>query len=270
MERFLGLPEQASAHAGQIDYMMGLVHVLMVLLFVGWALYFLYVLYRFRSSRQPKADSTGVKSKASSYVEAGVALFEAVLLIGFSMPLWAERVNDFPSEEDAVVVRVVGEQFAWNIHYPGEDGVFGRTDIGLIDVESNPLGLDTDDPYAKDDVVSLNQLHLPVDQPVLIYLSSKDVIHSFNLPHHRVKQDAIPGLSIPVWFVPTVTNADMAQRLGQESFQFEIACAQLCGLGHYRMRGFLTVETQEEFEAWLKQRAEEAAAASSADDFWNQ
>ncbi|HSR66831.1 MAG TPA: hypothetical protein VLU25_02725 [Acidobacteriota bacterium] len=269
MERFLGLPEQASAHAGQIDYMMGLVHILMLLLFVGWGFYFLYVLYRFRASRQPTADATGVKGKASSYVEAAVAIAEAVLLIGFSMPLWAERVNEFPSEEEAVVARVVGEQFAWNVHYPGADGVFGRTDINLIDVETNPLGLDTSDPYAKDDITTLNQLHLPVDKPALIYLSSKDVIHSFNLPHHRVKQDAIPGLSIPVWFVPTVTNAEMAQRTGKDGFTYEIACAQLCGLGHYRMRGFLTVESEEEFEAWLKQRAEQAAPASG-DDFWNQ
>jgi cytochrome c oxidase subunit 2 len=173
------------------------------------------------------------------------------------------RVDRIPSESEALVVHVTGEQFAWNVRYAGPDGAFGRTDIKLIDLQSNPLGLDRSDPAAKDDVTTLNQLYLPVNRPVIVKLRSKDVIHSFGVPELRVKQDAIPGLTIPIWFVPNVTTAEMRTRTGNAEFQYEIACAQLCGLGHARMRGFVTVQTAEEFQTWLDERVKEALEAES-------
>ena len=244
MLELLGLPEQASAHAAEIDRMIVLVHWLMAVLFVGWGAFFIYTLIRFRASRHPRADYGGVKSHFSTYVEVGVALVEAILLVGFAIPAWANRVDDIPNESDAVVVRVIAEQFAWNAHYPGADGVFGRTDIKLVAAE-NPIGLDRTDAAAKDDITTINQLNLPVNRPILIHLSSKDVIHSFSLNQMRVKQDAIPGVSFPVWFTPTKTG------------DWEINCSQLCGLGHYRMRGFYSIKTQQDYDTWLK---EEAAA----------
>lgn len=244
MLELLGLPEQASAHAAEIDRMIVLVHWLMAVLFVGWGTFFIYTLIRFRASRHPRADYGGVKSHFSTYVEVGVALVEAILLVGFAIPAWANRVDDIPNESDAIVVRVVAEQFAWNAHYPGADGVFGRTDIKLVAAD-NPIGLDRTDGAAKDDITTINQLNLPVNRPILIHLTSKDVIHSFSLNQMRVKQDAIPGVSFPVWFTPTKTG------------DWEINCSQLCGLGHYRMRGFYSIKTQQDYDAWLK---EEAAA----------
>ena len=145
---------------------------------------------------------------------------------------------EFPPDNQATVVRVVGEQFAWNIQYPGPDGKFGRTDVSLMAAD-NPLGLDRSDPAAKDDVTTINQLTLPVDKPVLVHLSTKDVIHSFGLYEMRVKQDAVPGLDMPVWFIPN--------RIGD----YEIACSQLCGLGHYRMRGFVNIRSQADYEKFL-------------------
>ena len=139
-------------------------------------------------------------------------------------------------------MRVTGEQFAWNAHYPGNDGRFGRRDIKLVGAD-NPLGLDRTDPDAKDDITTTNQLNFPVNRPVLVHLSSKDVIHSFGLFEMRVKQDAIPGMDIPVWFIPN--------RIGE----YEIACSQLCGLGHYRMRGFVSVKSQADYDAWLAEQA---------------
>ncbi len=262
----MGLPIAASAHAAEVDHTMVLVHVLMAVLFVGWIAFFLFALYRFRRKRNPVADYAGVKSHTSTYLEIGVAVVEAVLLIGFSIPLWAKRVDAFPAESEAVVVRVVGEQFAWNVHYPGPDGKFGKTDITLIDLQTNPLGLDRSDADAKDDITTVNQLHLPVGKPAIVRLSSKDVIHGFNLTEFRVKQDAIPGIVIPLWFVPTVTTDDMRKRLGEDEFVYEIACAQLCGLGHYSMRGYVTIETPEGFQAWLD---EEGKKLSSEDAAWN-
>ena len=212
------------------------------------------------------ASYTGVKSKVSTYSEVGVAVVEAILLVGFAIPLWAARIGDIPPANEALVVQVTGEQFAWNIHYAGPDGVFGRTDIKLLDLQSNPLGLDRSDPAAKDDVTTVNQLHLPVNKPVIVRLRSKDVIHSFGVPEFRVKQDAVPGLTIPIWFVPTITTAAMRTQTGNPEFQYEIACAQLCGLGHARMRGFVTVQSAEEFQTWMEGAVKEQSEAA-ADPF---
>jgi cytochrome c oxidase subunit 2 len=242
MLSYLGLPVQASAHAAEIDHMISLVHWLMLLMFIGWGAFFIYVLYRFRKSANPRADYVGAKGKLSKGIEVAIVVAEVILLVGYAIPAWARRVKAFPSENEAVVVRVVGEQFAWNVQYPGPDGKFGRTDINKVSAD-NPLGLDRTDPAAKDDITTINQLTLPVDRPILVHLSSKDVIHSFGLFEMRVKQDAIPGLDIPVWFVPN--------RIGD----YEIVCSQLCGLGHYRMRGFVNVKSAADFQAFLTEEA---------------
>lgn len=265
MLEFLGMPELASAQGAELDKLMSYVHWLMAVLFVGWSALFVYMLVRFNRRRNPTATYRGPQSKASKYVEGGVALAEAILLVVFSIPFWYERVDAFPAPDESVEVRVVGEQFAWNVHYPGPDGVFGRSAAELVDQQTNPLGLDRTDPAAADDVTTINQLHLPVDVPAIVHLSSKDVIHSFMLNEFRVKQDAMPGIEIPVHFVPTVTTAQMRERTGQDEYQYEIACAQLCGLGHYRMRGFVTIEEPDEFDAWLASRA---PAEGGADAFW--
>ena len=244
MLKLLGLPVAASAHAGEIDEMIVLVHWLMLVLFVGWGIYFVYVLFRFRSSANPKASYAGAKGKISKGTEGAIVVIEAVLLIVYAVPAWARRVAQFPAENEATVVRVVSEQFAWNVQYAGADGKFGRTDVKLVAPE-NPLGLDRTDPDAKDDITTINQLNLPVDRPVLVRLSTKDVIHSFGLPEMRVKQDAIPGMQIPVWFVPTRVGA------------YEIACAQLCGLGHFRMRGFVNIQTSDDYGKWMADQQKE-------------
>ena len=264
MTEWMRLPALATTHGAQVDSLLGWTHIFMLLLFVGWGGFFLYVLFRFRQSRHPVATYSGVKSHTSSYLEVAVFVVEVVLLFGFSIPLWAARVDHIPAQHEALLVQVTGEQFAWNVHYAGPDGIFGKTDLKLLDLQSNPLGLDRDDPAAKDDVTTLNQLYLPVNKPVIVRLRSKDVIHSFGVPEFRVKQDAIPGLTIPIWFIPNVTTAEMRARKGNAEFQYEIACAQLCGLGHARMRGFVTVQTAEEFQKWMD---EQVAAAAAPDPF---
>ena len=174
--------------------------------------------------------------------------------------------RQFPPAGEATVVRVVGEQFAGNVWYPGPAGVFGKQDPAKIDVQSNPLGLDRQDPSAKDDVTTVNQLHLPAGKPALIYLSSKDVIHSFALQEMRIKQDAVPGVLIPVWFEPTVTTDEMRKIRNQPDYNYEISCAQLCGLGHYRMRGFVTIDTSDGYKQWMD--AEQAKLGGEGDSFW--
>ena len=253
MPKYYGwwLPFNASAHGAAVDQMIVILHVFMAVLFVGWLAYLLLALFKFRARPGHQAAYKTHHFKAPNYIEVGIAIFEAVLLVGFSFPVFHYYRNELPPKSQALEVHIVAEQFAWNIHYPGPDGVFGKTNPALIN-PSNPLGLDRSDPGAKDDITMINQLHIPVGKPVLVHLRTKDVIHSFFLPVMRVKQDAIPGQTIPVWFEAAKTG------------KFEIACAQLCGLGHYRMRGFFFIDSKEDFAKWMAQHGKPPAPAPAA------
>lgn len=239
--KLLGLPPLASSQGADVDKLIILLHALMVLLFVGWLTYFLFVLWRFRRSRNPSADYRGVTSHTSSWLEVGVALFEAVLLIGFAIPYWTRAVEAFPPEANSTVVRIIGRQFNWSARYPGTNGVFGKQDIKFISAE-NPLGVDKSDPNGMDDIDS-TEVAVPVNKDVILQISSLDVIHSFKVPAMRITQDAIPGMRIPVHFKPTETNT------------YQINCAQLCGNGHANMKGIFKVLTPEDYAKWLQSKA---------------
>lgn len=236
-------PPDVSKHGHRIDRLIDLVHWFMAALFVGWGAFFVYCLFRFRQRAGQQADYQPIKAKASKYSEIAVAAFEAVLLLGFSVPIWASVKNDIPGpESNPVHVRVIAEQFAWNFHYPGKDGIFGPTAANLVDAVKNPVGVDRKDEHGADDVVA-QEFHIPVNRPVICDISSKDVIHSFFIPVLRVKQDAIPGMRIPVWF----------EAVGMGNY--EVACAQLCGNNHYSMRALMVIEPEEKFSAWLEEKA---------------
>ena len=253
--KILGMPVIASEHGREVDNVIVYVHWLMIALFIGWFAYFVYCILRFRQSRNPKADYHGVKSHATTYLEIAVAAIEGVILIGFALPFWAKMASasEFPKESDSTVVRVIAQQFSWNVRYSGLDGEFGRQDFALVDATKNPLGLDLDDPAGKDDFSSDNQIHVPINKPVIISLTSKDVIHSFKVIAFRVCQDAIPGLRIPMHFTPTKTGI------------YQINCAQLCGNGHAAMAmGRVIVDTPEDYQAWLTAKSKSAAGAAQS------
>jgi len=243
--KILGMPELASSNGKAVDDLIVYVHWLMLLLFVGWIAYFGYVLWRFNARRAAKANYEGSKSHLPTYVELFVVLVEAVLLLGFAIPIWAKNVDKFPSPADSTVIQIVAQQYEWNFRYPGQDGVFGRQDMKFV-ADTNLFGIDPADANGKDDIQLKDlqdDLHVPVNKPVLIYLSSKDVIHSLKLVAMRLTQDAIPGLRIPCTFTPT--------KIGR----YQIECAQLCGPGHSTMsRGFVTVESPADYAAWIKSK----------------
>ena len=242
-----GLPIDISTNGWQVDQLIRIVHIFMAVLFVGWMIFLIYTLIRFRARPGHKAEAQHHHFKLPTYLEVGVAIFEVILLTAFSFPIWYHAKVEMPDVSKALRVHIVAEQFAWNVHYPGKDGIFGKADPKLVSA-SNPIGLDPSDAAGKDDIVTINQLHIPENVPVIVDLTSKDVIHCFSLPVMRVKQDVIPGESIPVWFQAT------------QAGDFEIACAQLCGLGHYRMRGFFSVETKEKYDAWLEDQLKQKTA----------
>src|SRR3954469_18577184 len=141
----LGLPPLASEHGEYVDDLIIYVHWLMIALFVGWLAYFAYALFRFRKSRNPKADYIGVRNHASNYIEVAVAIVEGVLLLGVAVPLWGKAVGGFPAESDSTVVQIVGQQFSWNVRYPGKDGVFGKQSMTFVN-NTNLFGIDPADP----------------------------------------------------------------------------------------------------------------------------
>ncbi len=252
MMKYLGLPFLASEHGYEVDKFILWVHYLMAVLFIGWFAYFCYVLARFRASRNPRASYIGAQTHASSYIEIAVTLVEGVLLIGLSIPLWAKFADQFPPESKATVIRVVAEQFLWNSVYPGKDGKFGKQDFHLVN-NTNQFGWDYTDPAVKDNFTGdQNVIIVPNDKPVIAYISSKDVIHSFKVNPLRVTQDAIPGMAIPIWFKPTTNGV------------FLINCAQLCGNSHYFMKGEFHVVNPEQYNEFITTKSATAGAVGQS------
>jgi cytochrome c oxidase subunit 2 len=256
----LGITPNAAEHGYAIDSMLEMLHWFMLVLFVGWGSFYFYTLWRFQKRKNPKANYFGTTSHLPTKLEGGILVLEVVLLLSFAAPIWADRVSLFPTGPNVIHIHVVGEQFLWNFHYPGPDGKFGRRDITLVSA-SNPLGLDPTDPDGQDDITTRNVMHIPVNRPCVVDVMSKDVIHDFCIPNMRSAQDAIPGTSIPLWFVPVKTGT------------YDIVCAQLCGNGHSTMRAELTVESEAAYEKWLddtsalihpKKVAEAQATAAAA------
>jgi len=241
-QRYWWMPEVASLHGPAIDRVFSTVLVLTGILFVVLQLSLGALVLKFRNRAKARAQYWHRPRFEKWFaITAGLIIFSvdvAVYSLGESQ--WLKAWG--PPPEGADLVEVTGEQFMWNFRYSGPDGEFGKTESRLIS-STNPLGIDSEDPAASDDVLSTNQLHLATDKPVRLMIRSKDVIHSFNVPNFRVKQDAVPGMRIEIWFIPTKAG------------QYEIVCNQLCGLAHYRMKAFLTVELQEKFDEWLSQMA---------------
>jgi cytochrome c oxidase subunit 2 len=248
--KVLRLPGLASVNGKEVDALMVYLHWLMLVLLVGWSFYFVYALWRFNAARNPKADHEGSKSLLPKYSEIAIVVIEAVLLVGVAIPIWSKNVDNFPRPEDSTVVQIMAQQYAWNARYPGPDGKFGQQDMKLI-ANDNVFGVDPADPAGKDDIQVFNEIHVEVNKPVLIYLSSKDVIHSIKLVAMRVTQDAIPGLRIPFTFTPVKEG------------RYQIECAQLCGNGHAAMSGgFFVVENKDNFKKWLESKSGSTAPQS--------
>jgi cytochrome c oxidase subunit 2 len=227
-----------------IDDAMGISLVVTGIVFIATNLLLAWFGFRYQDSQ----GATAAYWHDNRKLEWSWTLVTAAIMAAFAvgaLKLWAQVQNSEPPQ-DAVVVEVMGQQFAWNVRYPGKDNVFGRTDAKLVDTAGlNFIGLDKSDPAAADDLVMpQNTLILPAGRAARVRLRSLDVIHSFFLPNFRVKQDAMPGMTGEIWFVPTKAG------------EYEIACAEHCGLGHYRMRGMLNVVPPGDFEAAVQKALE--------------
>ena len=233
----LGIAPNAALQGYALDSMLEMLHWFMLVLFVGWGSFYAYTLWRFRAGKHPKANYVGTTSHLPTKLEGGVLVLEVVLLLAFAAPIWAFRVDQFPIGSGVVHVQAVGQQFQWDFLYSDADGKFGRREELLV-TGANPLGLDRNDPVGAKELTSINEMHVPVNTPCIVYVMSKDVIHDFCIPNMRTMEDAIPGAIIPLWFTPIKTGT------------YDVVCAQLCGSGHSAMRAALVVDTPADYKKW--------------------
>jgi len=186
----------------------------------------------------------------------GVPAITLTILVVFGLKYWFKFTADAP--KNAQVVEITGHQFGWEMRYPGKDGILGRKNYRLTNpAKDNPLGVDWADAASHDDIHVATTMHVVVNKPVKLVINSQDVIHDVGLPQFRMKMDAVPGTPTTLWFTPDITTKDMQKKTGNPDFVFEISCDQMCGRGHFTMRGVIVVETQKEFNEWMiKQRPE--------------
>ena len=263
-------PPPVTEHGWNVDRMVVFVHLLMGVLFVGWSLYFLFCIFKFRESNHPKADYHGARSKFwTTLAEYGVIAAEVVLIVCFAIPLWAEVMNDEKLAEikanakngSGLEIHILAKQFDWSARYAGNDNKFSQQGIRFADKSNNPFGLDPDDTSI-DDVVVLSAkdrkgaIVVPADTAVALKITSMDVIHSFKVLPLRVCKDAIPGLQLPIHFEAKTKYLDPSEENKDGEHVFLITCAQLCGDGHGSMNGYLKVVSKIKFQEWIKTKSD--------------
>jgi cytochrome c oxidase subunit 2 len=263
--------ESSSAHGGAIDSMVNVTLFFTGIVFIATHIVLFWFAYRFRQTRSKKADYISHDNKLEVVWTLIPALVMTGLVVG-GLDAWNEVMADVPDEavagDDYIEIEATGYQFAWDIRYPGEDGLIGTKDFRMIS-GINPLGQDWTDAKNHDDFLP-TEIVLPVNVPVRVRITSKDVLHNFYLPHFRVKMDAVPGMPTYFVFTPTVTTDSMRRRLSTypdymvpsdpndpeseprwKSFNYELACAELCGTGHNSMRRLVRIVERDEYVEWL-------------------
>ncbi|MFM1794831.1 MAG: hypothetical protein RL642_1216 [Bacteroidota bacterium] len=238
----------ASDHGEKIDFMLIItIAVTGVVFFLTQILLFWFA-YKYQFSEKRTVFYFPHNNKLELIWTVVPAIFLTVL-VGFGLFYWFKITGDAP--KDAQIVEITGKQFNWMMRYPGKDNVLGRKNYRLTDASNgNALGVDWEDGASHDDIEA-TEMHLVVGKPVQLVINAQDVIHDVGLPHFRLKMDAVPGIPTTLWFTPLYTTAQMKEITGNKDFVYEISCDQMCGSGHYSMRGVIVVETQEEYDAWM-------------------
>lgn len=252
------LGEPASNHGERVDNMLYITLAITFFVFVLTQVALFWFSYKYQEKEGRKAYYFPHNNKLE-LIWTVIPAITLTVLVGFGLYYWYEITGEAP--EDAQVVEVTGSQFKWEFRYPGADGKLGKKYYREINpLKNNPLGQVWSDPDNRDDIVASQELHIVVGKPVKMVIYAKDVIHDVGLAHFRLKMDAVPGMPTTMWFTPKFTTREMKQKYG-EDFAYEISCDQMCGAGHYSMRGTIIVESQAEYNVWLKgQQAQYALA----------
>jgi cytochrome c oxidase subunit 2 len=246
------LPESASEQGVKYDSMFNVTLITTGIVFFATQAVLFWFAFRYQSTEKRTAFYYPHNNKLELIWTTIPAIVMAIL-VAIGLKNWFLMTSAAPA--NAQVVEVVGKQFNWLIRYPGADGELGKRSFRLINDANNVLGLDyKNDPHNLDDVVNQSgELHIVKGRPVKLIIGSRDVIHDVGLPHFRFKMDAVPGITTTIWFTPTISTEEMKKKTNNPAFVYEISCDQMCGKGHYSMRGTVIVhDTQEEFNNWLK------------------
>jgi cytochrome c oxidase subunit II len=277
----------ASAHGGELDSMFKVTLLLTGIVFVITHILLFYFSFKYRGNRVRRASFVAHDTKLELIWTAIPAVVMAFLVIK-GLDAWNEVMADVSPDEEYLEIEATGYQFAWLLRYPGADGLIGEKNFRLIN-SSNPLGQNWNDVKNHDDI-HVDEIVLPVGKKVRVRITSRDVLHNFYLPHFRVKMDAVPGMPTYFVFTPTVTTAEYRQQLRKydeynvpsdpadptgpklwETFNYELACAELCGTGHYSMRKLVRIVSQEEYNTWLAGQSSyyESVIKGTSDDTFN-
>ncbi|MEI8279284.1 MAG: cytochrome c oxidase subunit II [Bacteroidota bacterium] len=262
------MPESASLQGREYDFMfMATLTVTGIVFFITQTLLFWFA-YRYQASEKRTAFYFPHNNKLE-LIWTTVPAIAMAALVAIGLRNWMAMTA--PAPANAQVVEVTGKQFNWLIRYPGKDGELGKRDFRKINDANNVLGLDWTDKKNMDDIVSQGgELHVVVNKPVSLIIGSRDVIHDVGLPSFRMKMDAVPGIVTTLWFTPCITTEEMKKKTGNPNFVYEISCDQMCGKGHYSMRGTVIVETQADYDAWMSKQQSyydtNNAPAAPADD----
>jgi cytochrome c oxidase subunit 2 len=242
------LGESASVHGEQIDTMLYITIGITGVVFVITQVLLFWFAYKYQYSEKRTAQYFPHNNKLEVIWTVVPAIFLTVL-VGFGLFYWFRITGEAPA--DANQIEVTGKQFGWIFRYPGKDHTFGKKYYQNIDDgANNQLGLIWDDPYSHDDIVT-GDMDIEVNKPVKLIINSRDVIHDVGLVYFRQKMDAVPGTPTTMWFIPRFTTEEMRKKLSNPAFDYEISCDQMCGRGHYTMRGVIKVVTHEEYVLWL-------------------
>jgi cytochrome c oxidase subunit 2 len=254
-----------SNHGVDVDNMMAITLIITGIVFVITQVLLFWFSYKYQESDKRKAFYYPHNNKLEMIWTAVPAIVLTVM-VGFGLFYWFRMTGEAP--KDAMVVEVTGSQFKWEYRYPGKDKILGKKFYKAINEgEKNPLGQLWDDPANHDDIyITGDDMHLVVNKPVKLVINAKDVIHDVGLAHFRMKMDAVPGTPTTMWFTPTKTTADMKKELNDPEFVYELSCDQMCGQGHFKMRGTIIVESQESFDAWLAGKKPQYYAANPLKD----
>lgn len=242
-------PQGAASFEGEsIDLMMWITIIVCGVIFVITQVLLFWFAFKYQESDKRKAYFFPHDNKLELLWTVVPAIVLTVLVV-FGLKYWFKFTSDAP--KDSQIVEVTGHQFGWEFRYPGKDGILGKKNYKLTNgAKNNPLGVDWADETSHDDIHS-QPMHLVVNKPVKLVINSQDVIHDVGLVHFRMKMDAVPGIPTTLWFTPKYTTEEMKKRTGNENFVYELSCDQMCGKGHFSMRGVIIVETQKEFDNWM-------------------
>lgn len=245
--KILGAP--ASDHGILVDRMLYITLALTFIVFLITQIALFWFSYKYQESDKRKAYYYPHNNKLEM-IWTVIPAIALTILVGFGIFYWFKITGDAP--KNSMVVEVVGKQFGWEFRYPGKDGILGKKYFKNVDpAGGNPAGQLWDDPANHDDIFMEQEMHLVVNKPVKLVIGAKDVIHDVGLSHFRMKMDAVPGTPTTMWFTPLYTTKEMKEKTGNPDFVYELSCDQMCGKGHYSMRGVIVVETQAEFDAWM-------------------